>query len=99
MRTLQLLTIALASLISLGAVSVCKADLIFTSIVFPGAGDTYAQGINNKGEILGQYIDRDGYRHGFLDNKGVFTSFDVGTPENLFRDQLYHTCLSWFLPI
>jgi uncharacterized membrane protein len=42
------------------------------------AGATAATGINNRGEIVGQYVDAKGARHGFLRNRdGEITTVDV----------------------
>ena len=48
----------------------------FTSIDFPGAVLTNAQGINPGGEIVGFYLDTAGKQHGFLLSGGNFTSID-----------------------
>ena len=50
-----------------------------TQLDYPGAGDTYAYGINNKGTVVGFY-DSDpnsADTHGFIWSNGVFTPFDV----------------------
>ena len=59
----------------------------FTAIDDPSAGNnssgtnryegTYAKSINNKGEVVGYYIDAAGVWHGFLDNNGIFTNIDA----------------------
>ena len=59
----------------------------FTIINDPSAGNnssgtnryegTYAKSINNKGEVVGYYIDGAGVWHGFLDNNGIFTNIDA----------------------
>jgi hypothetical protein len=38
----------------------------FTTISVPGVPGTYLYGINNKGEISGEYEDTNGYWHSFL---------------------------------
>ncbi|HEY7243386.1 MAG TPA: Ig-like domain-containing protein [Xanthobacteraceae bacterium] len=38
---------------------------------------TYAKSINDKGQIVGYYIDSAGIWHGFLDDNGVFTDIDA----------------------
>ena len=48
----------------------------FTSIDVPGATQTLATGINDAGQIVGQYNDATG-THGFLLNGGVFTTINV----------------------
>ena len=50
---------------------------VFTTIDHPDAvAETATTGINNRGQILGQYIDADGTEHGFLLDDGVFTTID-----------------------
>jgi probable HAF family extracellular repeat protein len=50
---------------------------VFTTIDHPDAvGETVASDINNRGQIVGQYIDADGTEHGFLLDDGVFTTID-----------------------
>jgi uncharacterized membrane protein len=41
---------------------------VITTIVFPGAIDTRAWGINPSGQIVGLYLDAQGKQHGFLRN-------------------------------
>jgi hypothetical protein len=48
----------------------------FTSIDLPGATFTSATGINNGGQIVGNYEDVTG-SHGFLDSGGRFTPIKV----------------------
>jgi len=38
----------------------------FDPFLFPGAPTTYAEGINNFGEISGSYVDAAGVQHGFV---------------------------------
>jgi uncharacterized membrane protein len=52
---------------------------VFTLIDVPGAvGDTAPGGQNNFGQIVGSYgvSASGGYKHGFLDTNGVFTTID-----------------------
>jgi len=52
---------------------------VFTLIDVPGAvGDTAPGGLNNFGQIVGSYgiSASGGYKHGFLDTNGVFTTID-----------------------
>jgi hypothetical protein len=52
-----------------------------TMIDFPGAIVTAAIGIKPGGQIIiGFYVDNKGVNHGFLDDKGVFTTVDVPFP-------------------
>jgi uncharacterized membrane protein len=48
----------------------------FTTIDFPGAVTTVANGINPAGDIVGAFVDSSGEEHGFLIRAGSFTSFD-----------------------
>jgi hypothetical protein len=43
---------------------------------FPGASDTYLNGINDEGWIVGQYYDTDGISHAFYRIGGIFAQFD-----------------------
>jgi uncharacterized membrane protein len=52
-------------------------SLAFTTIDFPGAIATNAQGINAQGEIVGGYTDTAGRSHGYLLSGGQFQSIDV----------------------
>jgi len=51
-------------------------NLTFTTIDFPGAVLTNAQGTNAQGEIVGFYTDTSGRTHGFLQSGGYFRSID-----------------------
>jgi len=46
----------------------------FSSIDFPGSGDTAARGINNRGQIVGDYLAPNGSRRGFLLSSGNYQS-------------------------
>src|SRR5215471_6289584 len=61
-----------------GGVETAFADTTysFTTIDIPGA-DTYAQGINSSGQIVGGFRDTSGRAHGFLDTGGSLTTIDV----------------------
>ena len=65
-----------ASVLLLATVSGAGPSFQFTSIDFPGAVLTNAQGINPGGEIVGFYTDTAGKQHGFLLSAGNFTSID-----------------------
>ena len=57
-------------------------------IAVPGAdlGDTWAKSVNDSHEIGGYYAGADGQYHGFLDNAGVFTTFDAeGGPSTFIQ--------------
>lgn len=42
----------------------------------PGAVVTEATAINNRGTIVGFYVDADGQRHGFILSKSIYTTYD-----------------------
>lgn len=58
------------------AASTSTGSFSFTSIDVPGAVATRALGLNNHGEIVGDYFDASGTRHGYVLRYGKFTSFD-----------------------
>ena len=41
-----------------------------------GATNTFAYGINNSGQIVGQYVDAQGNLHGFETNGTAYTTVD-----------------------
>jgi hypothetical protein len=49
----------------------------FTNIAFPQAVGTEANGINDKGEVVGTYIDQTGSQHGFYLIGQTYTSLDA----------------------
>jgi probable HAF family extracellular repeat protein len=50
--------------------------LTFTQIDVPGATRTSANSINNRGQIVGGFVDAANVVHGFLLENGVFTQID-----------------------
>jgi probable HAF family extracellular repeat protein len=56
-------------------------ELTFTQLDFPGAVATFAFNVNDRGQIVGAFIDDVGCAHGFLMDKGVFAQIDVDLPE------------------
>jgi probable HAF family extracellular repeat protein len=64
----------------LGAVTPsAAASYTFTLIDVPGATFTFAQGINDRGEVVGSFDDTGGNHHGFLRSRGQFTIIDAPT--------------------
>jgi len=53
------------------------ASFNFSVFDVPGAVATYANGINNSGEIVGTTINSSGVQQGFVDNGGSFTYINV----------------------
>jgi probable HAF family extracellular repeat protein len=48
----------------------------YTGIDVPGATLTFPFGINNRGQVVGFYLDADLVRHGFQFEDGVLTRID-----------------------
>ncbi len=55
-------------------VTAVSASFSFTAINFPGATRTRAVGLNDRGDIVGDYIDSSGVRHGYMLHQGNFTN-------------------------
>src|SRR5262245_3506544 len=53
----------------------------YTLLDFPDANLTEATGINNDGQVVGDYRDSSGKFHGFFWDAGLFLTFDVPFPE------------------
>jgi len=49
----------------------------FTPIKFPRSNGTQALGINDKGEVVGLYLDSSSVQHGFAKKGAKYTSIDV----------------------
>jgi uncharacterized membrane protein len=65
-------------LVTLATTGAARArSLAFSTLDFPGAVSTNAQGINAQGEIVGGYTDTAGRSHGYLLSGGQFQSIDV----------------------
>jgi len=56
--------------------SSASGSFTFTAINFPGATRTRAVGLNDSGDIVGDYRDTAGMFHGYLLSQGTFTPFD-----------------------
>ena len=50
----------------------------YTTIQVPGATQTQTRGINNRGQVVGEYTDTAGGFHGFLWDKGRVVTLDRG---------------------
>ena len=69
------------ALLTIGAVlaalsSIHGASYTFTTIDVPDALSVSAFGINDRGQIVGSYLDASFRNHGFLWNEGVFSTID-----------------------
>ena len=69
-------TLILGAVALLAGAAVPGPAFQFTSINFPGAVLTEAEGINPGGTIVGLYVDSNGKQHGFLLSGGNFSSID-----------------------
>jgi probable HAF family extracellular repeat protein len=63
----------------LGALAIAQAAYTFVTLdaPFPGTTTTTALGINNRGHIVGLYVDSQSVLHGFLYQHGRFATLDV----------------------
>jgi probable HAF family extracellular repeat protein len=52
------------------------ADGSITTIDGPGATNTFATGINNRGAVTGSFYDSNGTAHGYVWVAGTMTTFD-----------------------
>ena len=65
------------------------APYSFTSINDPGAGSTYAMGINNRGQIVGYAYFAGAHQdlgHGFVDTNGNFTAINYPNAQQTYAD-------------
>src|SRR5262249_2775103 len=57
-----------------------QADYIYTTLTAPNAYATWAYGINDKGDIVGNYnLTAGGTWKGFVLSNGVYTTIDNGS--------------------
>ena len=63
---MNVLRIALCSLLLLTATAPLMAQGTYTQIDYPGSIVTYLTGVNDTGDIVGYYADSDGVAHGFI---------------------------------
>ena len=64
----------------IGPISYLMSDGVFSTFAVPGAARTSAEGINDRGQIVGIWLDVSGGYHGFLtttDSLGTTTTFDL----------------------
>jgi hypothetical protein len=60
----------------------------FTALAVPGATVTAAHSINNRGQIVGDYQDSAGVRHGFFLKGGQYTTIDPPGTTFTFAQQI-----------
>jgi len=56
----------------------------FQNIDFPGAASTFADGLNNHGQIVGAYLDSQGNLHGYLQDGSNFQTIDFPNASGTF---------------
>jgi hypothetical protein len=62
-------------------------ELTFSQFDYPGARQTNGNGINDRKQIVGFFIDAEGVLHGFLLDNGVFSQIDPpGSTETQLGD-------------
>src|SRR5215831_20760384 len=74
-RHLAVYLLVLGFVLEVSPKALAGEDPTFTTIDFPGASFTSAQGITPRGDIVGFYFRAD-VPHGFLLSGGEFTSID-----------------------
>lgn len=75
MKRLFLLWTAL--LLASAPLALAQAGGTYTTIVFPGANATVAEGIDSAGDVVGWFSDSSNFVHGFLLSGGVYTQLDA----------------------
>jgi probable HAF family extracellular repeat protein len=80
MKTIAVKLFASATLIvlALSTISVAQAQTEYSYLRFdvPNGSQTFARGINARGDIIGSYVDADGVDHDFLLHNRVYTNID-----------------------
>ena len=73
----RILIVCLILTFVLGLVPPPASAQQFITFNYPGATTTFPTLINNKGEVVGYYVDADGINHGFTLLNGQFTAINV----------------------
>ena len=68
--------IGLAAGCLLAVTQLRAADYTYVRISVPGSVETWANGINARGDIVGLYLTADGATHGYMLRKGVYTTIE-----------------------
>jgi probable HAF family extracellular repeat protein len=50
---------------------------VYTTLDVPGADETFAQGVNNKDDVVGYFIDGSNKTQGFLESNGAYATLSV----------------------
>jgi probable HAF family extracellular repeat protein len=72
----------MAALLCIGVTSAADADYVFTTLTLEGLplSSVYgaqAYGINNRGDIVGTYVDSNNVQHGYLYSNGSYTTLNA----------------------
>ncbi len=54
-----------------------EAGGVFTTLDVPGADETFAQGVDNKDDVVGYFIDSNNRAQGFVESNGAYTTLSV----------------------
>jgi hypothetical protein len=65
-----------ASLASVSGQRASAQSYTFQTLQYPGAVQTYAQGINASGVVVGYYLDTSGSAHGFYYSAGTYAAIE-----------------------
>ena len=76
MRRLLACLVVLCAVAGLALADDKAAAFTFTTIDPPGSVFTFPFGINDQGDVIGNYTTSDGVDHGFLLQQGAFTTID-----------------------
>src|SRR5690242_5293629 len=80
--TIRLLILVATVSFLLFAGRLCAGPLSYSSIDYPGASATFANDINDAGQVVGTYRDASGAAHGFVLQNGIYSPLDFpGSPE------------------
>jgi probable HAF family extracellular repeat protein len=79
-RTVVRMCAVLALALSMGVSTSAAADYSFLNVDYPGAVWTVPTKINTAGQIVGQFLDAGGTRHGFLYSNGIYRIIDCPEP-------------------
>src|SRR5689334_14821499 len=59
----------------------------FTDL-YPEGHNSYANALNNRGEVAGRYFDSNGHAHGFIYNNGAYVSITAPGAVETYADAI-----------
>ena len=77
MRTRILIALTFALLVHAGGDARTPRPYMFTTLDVPDTAESGAYGINDKGEIVGYFLDGRARYHGFIYVDGTFSTLDA----------------------